>query len=181
MAAECIEVKAVQIKGSGYTELDHRAFMGAVLSLGLSRSAVGDIIVESGRVATIITARAAAELLLSQPPVLTYVGHDKVKVSEVILPPDYSPKRDYIPVSGTVASPRLDAVVSALTGCSREKAKRAVLHGEVTLNSMMITQTDTEVCEGDVMSVHRYGKFRIDGIGGTTRSGRFRISALKYR
>lgn len=180
-ALECAGIKAVLVKGSGYEQLDHRSFMGAVLALGLSRDTVGDIIVRDGREAIIFTVRAAAELLLSQPPVLTYVGRDKVRLSEIHIPPDFEPHREYVPVSAVVASARLDAVVAGLAGISREKAKCAVARGDVALNSVSELRPDFTVCEGTVVSVRGFGKFRIKALGGSTRSGRLKLAALKFK
>lgn len=172
-------LKYVLVRGSGYHELDHRSFLGAVLALGLSRDTVGDIVVRDGREAIIITVRAAAELLLTQPPVLTYVGRDKVAVREISLPPDFAPERRFEELTVTVASPRLDAVVSELARLSRDKAKAAVTGGAVTVSGRVEQRPDREVGEGDVISVRGCGKFVI---GGSVRSsrGRLRISVRRY-
>lgn len=178
-AAEAAGLRYVHVRGSGYYELDHRSFLGAVLALGLSRDTVGDIIVRDGREAIIITVRAAAELLLSQPPVLTYVGRDKVRVSETALPPDYEPERRFTELSITVASPRLDAVVSELARLSRDKAKAAVTGGAVAVSGRVEQRPDREVVRGDVLSVRGHGKFVI-GESGTTSRGRVRLAVKKY-
>ena len=178
-AAEAAGLRYVHVRGSGYYELDHRSFLGAVLALGLSRDTVGDIIVRDGHEAIIITVRAAAELLLSQPPVLTYVGRDKVCVSETVLPPDYEPEKRFTELSITVASPRLDAVVSELARLSRDKAKAAVIGGVVAISGRVEQRPDREVVQGDVLSVRGHGKFVI-GERGTTSRGRVRLAVKKY-
>ena len=178
-AAEAAGLRYVHVRGSGYYELDHRSFLGAVLALGLSRDTVGDIIVRDGHEAIIITVRAAAELLLSQPPVLTYVGRDKVCVSETVLPPDYEPEKRFTELSITVASPRLDAVVSELARLSRDKAKAAVIGGVVAVSGRVEQRPDREVVQGDVLSVRGHGKFVI-GESGTTLRGRVRLAVKKY-
>ncbi len=179
-AATCMGLKAVAVSGSGYAELNHRSYMGAVLALGLSRDTVGDIIVKNDHEAIIITARAAAELLLSQPPVLNYVGKDKVSLKEIKLDDDFAPCKKYSQESISVSSLRIDAVVSALTGMSREKVKKAVSGGEVILNCLPAESFDAKVSLGDIVSVRRYGKFRISDFSGKTKRGRLRLLVLKY-
>ena len=178
--AVCMGLRAVAVSGSGYAELDHRSYMGAVLALGLSRDTIGDIIVRNDREAIIITARAAAELLLSQPPVLNYVGRDKVCLKEIKLPSDFAPERNYSKVVISVASARIDAVVSEITGMSRGKVKRAVSRGEVILNCVQVENFDVRVSSGDVVSIRKYGKFKISDFAGKTKSGRLRLTVLKY-
>lgn len=180
-ALECAGIRTVLVSGSGYEKLDHRSFMGAILALGLSRDTVGDIIVRDEREAIIFTVRAAAELLLSQPPVLNYVGHDKVKIGEIQLPADFKPHHEYIPISAAVSSARLDAVVAGLSGLSREKAKNIVIRGDVAVNSVSEIRPDLTVGVGAILSVRGFGKFRIKTLGGSTRSGRLRMSALKFK
>ena len=148
--------------------------------MGLSRDTVGDIIVKNDHEAIIITARAAAELLLSQPPVLNYVGKDKVSLKEIKLDDDFAPCKKYSQESISVSSMRIDAVVSALTGMSREKVKKAVSGGEVILNCLPAESFDAKVSLGDIVSVRRYGKFRISDFSGKTKRGRLRLLVLKY-
>ncbi len=179
-AAAWMGLKAVAVSGSGYAKLNHRSYMGAVLALGLSRDTVGDIIVKNDHEAIIITARAAAELLLSQPPVLNYVGRDKVSLEEIKLDDDFAFDRNYSKVIISVASARIDAIVSELTGMSREKVKKAVSGGEVILNCLPVESFDARVFPGDVVSVRRYGKFRISDFAGKTKRGRLRLLVLKY-
>lgn len=117
--------------------------------------------------------------MLSQPPVLTYVGRDKVCVSETVLPPDYEPEKRFTELSITVASPRLDAVVSELARLSRDKAKAAVIGGVVAISGRVEQRPDREVVQGDVLSVRGHGKFVI-GESGTTSRGRVRLAVKKY-
>ena len=40
-------VKAIKIKGSGYRSLSHRDYLGSLLSLGIERDRLGDIVIEN--------------------------------------------------------------------------------------------------------------------------------------
>lgn len=56
--------------------------------------------------------------------------------------------RAYAPIRDTVASPRLDAVVKALIGTSREEAARLIAAGLVSLNHLPSLSASAPVREG---------------------------------
>lgn len=178
--AQIASVAAVSIHGSGYIKHSHRSFMGAVLALGINRDTIGDIIVRDERDAYVICDVKIAGYLLSDQFHLEYVGRDKVTLERFIIPPDFDSGRSYEPVSDTIASPRLDAVIAALTGLSREKAKITVKTGMVFLNFTENTDCDSYVNNGDIISVRGFGKYKIDDVCTKTRKDRLRLSALKY-
>lgn len=79
-----------------------------------------------------------------------------------------------------MASMRLDGVVKALCGLSREDASKLVARGDVSLNCFEKYETDREVQNGDIISVKGFGKYIVDSTGGRTRKDRLRVSARKY-
>ena len=83
-------------------------------------------------------------------------------------------------ISDTVASDRLDCVISALINESRDKAKRIVLEGFVECNYQRCDKTDFRIKNGDIISVRGYGKFEIDNITDLTKKNRLRLVAEKY-
>lgn len=171
---------AVYIHGSGYTRLSHRSFMGAVLALGIERDKIGDIIVRNERDAFVLCDEKMAAFLLSEPCPLEYVGHDKVILERYTLPADFDAGRCYEQVTDTIALARLDSVVAALTGLSREKAKTAVKSGTVYLNFIENTDCDSNVGSDDIISIRGFGKYKIEDVKTKTRKDRLRLSALKY-
>ena len=72
--------KAVFIKKSGYAELDHRSYLGALMNLSIKRETLGDIIVtEEG--AIVFCTLPVAAMLADKPSPLERVGKDKVTLS----------------------------------------------------------------------------------------------------
>lgn len=174
------KIRALRIEGSGYASLNHRSFLGALLALGIERDTLGDIIVEQERSAILLCDSAIADFLLTSPFQLSAVGRDKVKVSAMTLPEGYAPERPTQKMSDTVSSPRLDAVVAALCGLSREKAKALVCGGGVRVNYLEKDDPSAALCEGDLLSVSGFGRFRIEGVSERTRKDRIRLTASKY-
>lgn len=170
-------ILAVRIKGSGFASLSHRDFMGALLSLGIERSVIGDILVLDQSSALVFCESKIAGFIVSE---LNTVGRDKVRCSLTELEDDFCPKRSYAQISDTIASARLDCIVAALCNLSREKARECVVDGRVELDYEYCERPDKEVSPPCVMSVRGYGKFRICSVGEQTKKGRYRLYAEKF-
>lgn len=168
-------VRAVTIRFRCEDELSHRDILGAVLSLGITRESVGDILVEPGR-AVVFTFPHVAALILAE---LQKVGKVGVKVLDGFEEPlpvkDHFEERMY-----TVSSLRLDCLVGALTGLSREKSAQLVRQSLVRCNYIPEQQGDHPVGEGSVLSIRGYGKFLFAQDLGETKKGRRRVLFQKY-
>lgn len=163
---------------SGYKKLSHRDYLGSVLSLGIDRSVVGDIVLsaEAGG-AYIFCDGGIADFIVME---LSKVGGDTVKVKRVEIGDDFAPKRAISHISDTVASARVDCVVAALCSLSREKASVAVRSGLVEVEYETEDAPDRVIVPPCVMSVRGYGKFVINSLSEHTRKGRIRLDADKY-
>ena len=173
------EITAIEIAGSGYRELTHRDFLGSLLGLGLERAVIGDIVVfDDAKIKAVAFCDSRiAEFVLQT---LEKVATDKVKVRAVDISKIQLPTRRFMPISDTVASPRLDSIVASLCSLSRSKASEIVLGGLVELDFEIEDRTDRTVEGGAIISVRGYGKFRIHSVGDLTRKGRYRLVADKY-
>lgn len=166
------------IKKSGFVNLTHRDYMGAILGLGIERDHIGDIVlVDDGAV---IFAEPKISNFLKSSQI--EVGRDRVKIVNA---PKISLERKFESVTGTVASARLDSVVSELANTSRETAKELIGRKAVEQNYFEATEPDAEVHSGDVISIRRDGKvkggkFIIDRADELTAKGRLKLFARKY-
>ncbi|MBQ7312874.1 MAG: hypothetical protein IKI93_08230 [Clostridia bacterium] len=172
-----IPIRALKIRGSGFKNLTHRDFMGGILSLGIDRSVIGDIAVTSESEALVMVHGKIAPFLLTE---LKKIGRDAVKVEEWDIAPTFEIPRQYADEPIVVSSPRLDGVVKALTGKSRELAAEMVRSGLVELEYKQTDNVSAEVREGMILSIRGFGKYVIGHTSGTTKSGRIRISCKKY-
>ncbi len=84
------------------------------------------------------------------------------------------------PLSGTVASPRLDAVLKWLLASAREPAAELIRSGLVSVNHCVCQTASHTLKEQDVLSVRGAGRFRIETIGPETQKGRLHIAAVQY-
>ena len=125
----CRFLSAVRIKASGYEQLSHGSYLGAIMALGVERDAVGDIIITDDGADVVCTPPIAAFLSAE----LTKVGRDTVSVAEIPLSELSAPNLKFTQIRDTVASCRLDCIVAALCNLSRTEAERKILSGAVTL------------------------------------------------
>ena len=171
------EICGVVVECSDFSTFSHRDIMGSVLGLGIKREAMGDIYVaEDSRHAYICFTEVAARYVCEN---LEYVSRDKVKckmIDALSLP---VPERKFAVISGTVASDRLDCILSLAAKISREKAKILVSSGLVSLNHTPEMRSDMKIREGDILSVRGFGRFKISEFGDLTRKGRSRVVVHK--
>jgi RNA-binding protein YlmH len=157
--------------------------LGALIALGIDRSAMGDIL-QFPFGAVVFVLPSIADFLLENPSPLQRVGADKVRICTCNQPPATREvisefQRTFEPFSDVVASPRLDCAVSAFVRTSREKAKAMILAEQVYLNHRAVIRPDATVSAGDVLSIRGTGKFCIVSMK-LTQKERVRIEAKRY-
>ncbi len=169
-------VDAVQFSYRKCDKLSHRDFLGALMSLGIERETIGDILVEDGRCVVFVKSEIK-DYITTQ---IFKIGNVGVKIS--------FPKDDDLPKGRgfdendyTVSSMRLDNIVAAVTGLSREKTKSVILSGTVGYNYIPTQNVSQTVCEGDVITIRGKGKFVVKGVLGETKKHRIRISVIHFR
>ena len=170
-------ISAVEITPSGYRKLTHRDYLGSILALGIERTVVGDIIVDTDGRATVFCDSAMESFICSE---LCRVANDKVRVAKIEIDSVVIPPRRVAQITDTVASERVDCVVGALCSLSRERAKELVLGGYVEVDYEVEDRPDRSVSGDSLISVRGYGKFRIRSLCDVTRKGRHRLVAEKF-
>lgn len=156
-------------------KLTHRDFLGTLLGTGVRREAIGDILCGEGLSVAFVT----EELL----PFLT-TQTERVGREGVRLLPHYDGELPAAfhtePVERTVASARLDCVLAALVGLSREEASRRIREGLVSVDHRPCETVGRLLSGGAVLSVRGVGRFVIDEVETPTRKGRLILKARKY-
>ena len=158
--------------GAGLT---HRDFLGTLLSCGVRRERGGDSLCGDG-VSVAFVGEEIAGFLQGQVERVRGEGVRAVLPYTGELPL----ARNTREIRDTVASPRLDAVVKAMAGVSREEASRRIAAGFVSLNHRPCVSSSAPVREGDVLSIRGEGRFVIDQLGPPTRKGRIFLTGRKY-
>lgn len=169
-----ITVLHIHLKGKG--EVNHRDYLGTVLSLGLKRDTVGDIIVREGE-AYMFCLDEIAAYICDNLTKISGIG-STVTVCDKMC--EMSFERSYITSHATVSSLRADCVVSALCSKSRSAVMELFNRGLVSINYTQATSTSRTVNDNDVITVRGYGKFKISVSDQLTKKGRIHIEINKY-
>lgn len=161
-----------------YRECDtlaHRDFLGALMSLGINRETVGDILIGHGRAVTFVSCDVA-KFILTQ---IEKIGNVGVTLTEGFYEPlPQCDKKQTCTV--TVASLRLDCVVSALCNISRKEAANKIVEGYVSVNSVGMSKITTLINAQSKIVVRQKGKFQIISCDDYSRKGRIILKYDKY-
>ncbi len=156
-------------------KLLHRDFLGALTGLGIAREKIGDILVEDGRAVAFLSAEIS-DFVLSEITLVGRVGVTVKKNFDFPLP-QLGTKSEF---SVTVASDRLDCIVSALCGTSRNKAQQMITESLVSVNSALCEKFTKSLIAGDKISIRKKGLFNIVSIGNVSKKGRIILKYEKY-
>lgn len=155
--------------------LTHRDFLGALMSLGLRRSVLGDIILKDGG-AYIVCLDSVSDFIVRE---FIQVKHTAVSCAHVDTLPEIITARPEISRIN-VASERLDAVVAAVYKLSRGDSQALFAQGKVYLNGRATENTSLRPDMGDIVSVRGSGRFIYEGIERETRKGRLFVAVRIY-
>ena len=155
--------------------LSHRDFLGTLMSLGIARQSVGDILVEDTRAVVFLT-----------NDIYPFVDANLEKVGGVgvELCKGYS-----LPLPGlgrlaqfsdTVPSLRLDCIVAALSGSSRTGAVELIEQARVFVNGVACQKVTKAVAQGDKITLRGVGKFIIGDTSKLSKKGRVILEYEKY-
>lgn len=168
-------VTAVEITGKRLDGLTHRDYLGALMALGLDRHKLGDIVV-SDHGAVVFAAADISDYIVNT---LGEVGRSVVQVS-IADPEDLDlGAREFKEIKGTVASLRLDSIVSLMAGKGRSAASDLIKMGRVYVNGSAASRTDMKISDGDVITVRGFGKAAVQ-IGGLSKKERIFVTLKKY-
>lgn len=157
-------------------DLTHRHFLGTILSLGIDRAKIGDIVIDGDRTYVFVS-EDIAEFIINGISKVAGVGVD-IEVSDCA--DNFVPERRFEEISAVCASLRLDAVVASVLKISRSEAKAFITAGKAAVNHAETLNVDDIVKEGDLLSLRGFGRTEISQIGGKTRSDRLHITFKKY-
>ena len=170
---QIIEISPVNRKFA--EELSHRDYLGAVMNLGIERCKLGDILIEDGK-AILFAKEELAGYIMEH---LNRIRHTTVKASILSAFEDsYEPR--YEELKGTVASVRLDTVLSLAYPLSRSKITGLIEGARVFVNGKLVTSNGYRLKEGDILSVRKMGRIGYNGILSETKKGRYMVSIRKY-
>jgi len=168
-------IRIVPLQKKFAESLTHRDYLGAVLNLGVERNKIGDIIVLEYE-AILFVHRKLTGFVMDE---LNRIRHTPVS-TELIESQEFNYTPEYKEITSTVASVRLDSLLSLAFPLSRSKMTRLIEGAKVYVNGKLITTNSYHVKENDIISVRGMGKFAYRGILSATKKGRYYVTIHKY-
>ncbi len=169
-------IEALKIRNkSNFSNLRHKDYLGAILSLGIDRNKIGDVVVKDDRAYVPVMEDISSYILNN----LASIGKSPVEISILYDLVDL-PSIDFDEISINVQSLRLDSVVAKLANISRSKAIELLDSSKVLVNYVKSKDKSQELLKGTRLTIRGNGKYIVGDIIGETRSGKQRIIVKKY-
>lgn len=156
--------------------LSHRDFLGGLMGCGISRESVGDICVGKDSCDFFVTDEIAPYLLQS----FTSAGRTRLRLSQIPLSEAQIPEPEVKELRDTLASLRLDSVISAGFRIGRSLAASYVSAGKAAIDGLPCEKADKSVQEGACISVRGLGKIKLYSVNGQTKKGRISVVIHRY-
>ena len=156
--------------------LSHRDFLGALMGAGIGRETVGDICVGKGSCDFFVTAEIAPYVLQN----FTSAGRTKLHVEAIPLEQVQIPEAETKEIKDTLASLRLDSVISSGFRISRNLAAQHVAAGRAAIDGLPCEKPDKAISEGAKISVRGLGKIKLRNVNGQTKKGRISVVIDRY-
>jgi len=163
---------ALKIDHRPQDTLGHRDILGALMALGIERNTIGDIFANF-----IICLPELSEHIVQN---LNKAGRVGLKLTAVGLETLPTRIEELTVKADTVASLRLDAVLSAAFDLSRTKAAALIASGIVNLDHEVCLQPTKKVPEDTLLSIRGLGRAKLLEVGGTTKKNRIFVQFGLY-
>lgn len=156
--------------------LSHRDFLGALMGVGISRETVGDICVGDKSCDFFVTREIAPFILQN----FTAAGRTKLHLEEIPLSQVQVPEQKIREIRDTLASARLDSVISSGFRIGRSQAVQYITSGRAAIDGLPCEKPDKLVNEGAKISIRGLGKIKLKAVNGQTKKGRISVVIDRY-
>ena len=173
---DIISIIRIALPKELYKTFEHKTYLGALMKLGLKREKIGDILVRDNG-ADIIVAKEVERFIISNLPSLTRFQKSKI-TSQPIEKLQYTEQEKQI-IKINVPSMRLDCIVGELAKCSRSDAVNLINEERVFVNFKQEIVASKKIEENTYITIRGKGRFKINKIIATTRSGRLSVEVEK--
>ena len=156
--------------------LSHRDFLGALMGAGIARETVGDICVGKGCCDFFVTAEIAPYIRQN----FLSAGRTRIHMDQIPLKDAQIPEPEVKEIRDTVASLRLDSIVSSGFRIGRSLAAQHIHAGKAAIDGLPCEKPDKPVSEGMKISVRGLGKIKLHSINGRTKKDRISVVIHRY-
>ena len=169
------ELAFLEIATNSPAPQNHRDFLGSLMSLGLKREKIGDLLVSDKGCQVIIVPELVDFIKTS----FEKVGNSKATIIEIDPEQLNLPNQREKEIRATVASLRLDAIAALGFSDSRTKMAREIKALRVKVNWKIVKDPDLAVNPGDIISVRGRGRVIFRELSGRSKKGRLGIILVR--
>lgn len=169
-------LKALRVEKDKFSTLSHRDYLGAIMNLGIKREMVGDILTDDKGASLV----AFKEVVPHITKNLDRIGRGTCRCEEVPLSSLEKAEVCTQEIFATVASLRLDNIVSTAFSISRKLACEGIEQKKVYVDGIECDKTDKRVEVGSKIVFRGKGKVVLQEQNGLSKRDRPKIIIKKY-
>ncbi|WP_432202665.1 RNA-binding protein [Staphylococcus warneri] len=154
-----------------FVTIQHQHVLGTLMSLGIDRNQLGDIIVGE-RIQFVLTKALESFIMLE----FTRVKGATIKLNSIPLEDMIQSEENWKIQSSTVSALRLDVVLKDMIHKSRSIAKQLIEKKRVKVNHTIIDSPDFQLEMNDLLSIQGFGRAQVTDIGGRTKKDKIHIT-----
>lgn len=167
-------LRFIQIEGNfKFKSISHKDYLGALMSLGIKREKVGDIIIHEN-FAQVITSSDICDFIVMN---LDKISRNSVTVKEISKEEIIYNPPNYKDISFTVSSERLDCIVSGIYNISRQDSLKYISADKVYVDYEKVTSPSKIIKDESLISVRGKGRAKVTQIGDITKKGKIKVQA----
>lgn len=154
-----------------FVSIQHQHVLGTLMSLGIEREQVGDILV-GDTIQFVLTKQLESYIMME----LTKIKGATVKLDSIPFKDMIQSKENWNIHHSTVSALRLDVVLKEMIRKSRSIAKQLIEKKRVKVNHTLIDSPDFQLQNNDLLSIQGFGRAQIVDIGGKTKKEKVHIT-----
>ncbi|MCT2595451.1 YlmH family RNA-binding protein [Staphylococcus warneri] len=154
-----------------FVTIQHQHVLGTLMSLGIDRNQLGDIIVGE-RIQFVLTKALESFIMLE----FTRIKGATIKLNSIPLEDMIQSEENWKIQSSTVSALRLDVVLKDMINKSRSIAKQLIEKKRVKVNHTIIDSPDFQLEMNDLLSIQGFGRAQVTDIGGRTKKDKIHIT-----
>ena len=146
------------------------------MGAGIGRETLGDICVSKEHCDFFVTREIAPYILQN----FLSAGRTKLHLCQIPLAEAEIPQPEVKEIKDTMASLRLDSVISSGFRIGRSLAAQYVTAGKAAIDGLSCEKPDKTVSEGMKISVRGLGKIKLHAVNGKTKKDRISVVLHRY-
>ncbi|MGM9834903.1 MAG: YlmH/Sll1252 family protein [Bacilli bacterium] len=156
--------------------LRHQDILGALFNQGISNNSFGDIIIDNGKYYFYILSKLDDFINKN----LVKIGNKSVSLTKIDIAYLSNYQKKYESYEIIVPSLRLDVILSNVIKTSRKEVSNLIDNKKVIVNYEVNTKKTYFVKDGDIFSIHKYGKYKFIKVAKTTKKNKLVVEYIKY-